>query len=175
MKKKLKILTFVILSVVFYSSYGQSSKNIVNSSVNLNVGVGVINDSIRNLREDFETYKATLKAEYDSKIDAVNQENDGRYQVLGFCASLVLTLLLAVLVYFKIDANDKIKSGIVVAFDEKFEKDKKKIELIRDEATEILTQIKEIQTSALLEKGKINDIDIIDRVAKKISNSKKGY
>ncbi|HNY54876.1 MAG TPA: hypothetical protein PKI86_04580, partial [Chitinophagales bacterium] len=96
MKKKLKILTFVILSVVFYSSYGQSSKNIVNSSVNLNVGVGVINDSIRNLREDFETYKATLKAEYDSKIDAVNQENDGRYQVLGFCASLVLTLLLAV-------------------------------------------------------------------------------
>lgn len=86
-----------------------------------------------------------------------------------------MTLLLAVLVYFKIDANDKIKSGIVVAFDEKFEKDKKKIELIRDEATEILTQIKEIQTSALLEKGKINDIDIIDRVAKKISNSKKGY
>lgn len=161
MKKKLKLLIFVILSTVFNGSYGQSSNKIVNSNLNLRIDVNVINDSIKSIRKDFETYKTILKAEYDNKIDAVNQENDGRYQVLGFCAGLVLTLLLAVLVYFKIDANDKIKSGIVVAFDEKFEKDKKKIEAIYEESVKLLEKLKENESAAKLQKNQISEDDLI--------------
>ena len=152
----MKVLIFVILSIVFVNCFGQSQNNTVNSSVNLKVDVSVINDSISKIREDFETYKRMIKLEYDNKVDAVNQENDGRYQVLGFCLTGFVTLIILFLGFARLDTKEKIESGIVLAFDGKFEKDKKKIEQIRDEASEILTQIKEIQASALLEKGKIN-------------------
>lgn len=180
MKKYSKVLIFVILSVLFSNNYGQSPNNTVTSNVNLNANVNVINDSIKEIREDFEIYKRILKAEFDNKIDAVNQENDGRFQVFQILFGIVVTVLLFVIGYsryevsnfIKNDANDKIKFEVTNVFDDKFEKNRKQIDDIKTEARDLLTEIKEIQASALLEKNKINISDIKKEIKEEISKKK---
>lgn len=168
----MKVLIFVILSVVFGNCFAKSKNNVVNSNVNLNVNVSVINDSIKKIREDFEIYKKLFKSEYDGKIEVVNQENDGRFQVFQILFGIVITVLLFVIGYsrydvssfIKNDANDKIKFEVTNIFDEKFEKRKNRIKEIEDEANTILIQIKEIQTSVFLEMDKINSKHIIEKI-----------